>query len=151
MLSSLVLSTPGLGVLVHIVRPPFRTQVLHTGLGMRQQFSSWWQLWVCPLWALVVRRGPFDTWVFSHHSDFSVRSIVDTKISVASSQSWACQGLSWVDNTGEEAQSRETVIRAEGVRKGCFSPEGTLESSQVSRSHSSLLNNWDAGRTLVWG
>lgn len=41
MLSPLVhvpflLSTPGQGVLVHMVRPPFRAEVLHTGLGMRQ-------------------------------------------------------------------------------------------------------------------
>lgn len=41
------------------------------------------------------------------------------------------------------------MIRAEGVRKGCFSLEGTLESGQVSRSLNSLLNNWDAGRTFI--
>lgn len=50
------------------------------------------------------------------------------------------------------SQSRETMIRAEGVRgRDAFLLRGTRESSQGSLSLGSLLNNRDAGRPFVWG
>lgn len=60
------------------------------------------------------RGDPFDTWVLI------VRSLIDTKLGMACSQSSTCQGFSWVDDIGKGAQSRETVIRAEGVRRDEF-------------------------------
>lgn len=55
-----------------------------------------------------------------------------------------------MDDIGKGTQSRETVIRAEGVRKdelgGVVHPRMHC---QVFISLSSLLNNEDAGRTFV--
>lgn len=86
-----------------------------------------------------MRRGPFDTWV----------SLVDMKISVALFPELSLPG-SQLSGQHRRSQSRETMIRAEGVRgRDAFLLRGTLESSQGSLSLGSLLNNWGAGRPFV--
>lgn len=92
--------------------------VMHC-LGMKLQFRSfWWTPGVCPLWVLAVKRGPL--WHLGAVTTLIVRSLIDTKLGMACSQSSACQGFSWVDNIGKGAQSRETVLRAEGMRRDEF-------------------------------